>query len=376
MSDFIGANLRLARLFHGLTLAELGAEIGISKQFLGRVEIGREAGLSASVERDVCQRLGVLPEFFYNVDPMPIVEEQCHFRKQLTTKTALRQMARSRGEMLKRLVDVLDEHLDLPPYRILEGEPSSVEAIERAAERCRTHWGLGVGPLQNLSRIAENAGAVVMRVSGLADEIDAVSFATRRPVIALNSEKRSSCRSRFAIAHELGHFALHSGTLTGDRHTEGQANRFASAFLMPRGTFAPECARATRGSRLSWPVLVDLKLRWGVSKAAILYRGRQLGVFDEAQVRGGYITLNRHGEATAEREDDLVPSEKPETIAEGLRVLQAAVGIPASAVARSMSVEPTLLDDLLGNRRHTSMPENVVSLFGRRDARSSDTLAA
>ena len=291
MSEFIGANLRLARLFHGLTLAELGAEIGISKQFLGRVEIGREAGLSASVERDVCKRLAVLPEFFYHLDPMPIADEQCHFRKQLTTKAALRQMARSRGEMLKRLVNVLDEHLELPEYRIVEGEPSSAEATEQAAERCRAHWGLGMGPLQNLSRIAENAGAVVMRVSGLADEIDAVSFATRRPVIALNNEKRSACRSRFAIAHELGHFALHTGVLTGDRLTESQANRFASAFLMPRGAFAPECARATRGSRLNWPVLVDLKLRWGVSKAAILYRGRQLGVFDEAQVRGGWTSV-------------------------------------------------------------------------------------
>lgn len=372
MSEFIGANLRLARLFHGLTLAELGADIGISKQFLGRVEIGREIRLSKSVERDVCERLAVLPEFFYAVDSMPIADEQCHFRKQLTTKTALRQMARARGEMLKRLVNVLDEHLELPQYQILEGEPSSIEATEQAAEKCRTHWGLGVGPLQNLTRIAENAGAVVMRVSGLADEIDAVSFATRRPVIALNNNKRSACRSRFAIAHELGHFALHSGVLTGDRLTEGQANRFASAFLMPRGTFAPECAHATRGSRLNWSVLVDLKLRWGVSKAAILYRGRQLGIFSESQVRGGYITLNRHGEATGEREDDQVPAETPETIAEGLQVLHSALGIPSSAVARSMQIEPALLDDLLGNDRQTSNLENVVPLFGRRDVRPED----
>lgn len=372
MNEFIGANLRLARLFHGLTLAELGADVGISKQFLGRVEIGREAGLSASVESDLCRRLAVLPEFFYCPDQMPIVDEQCHFRKQLTTKVALRQMARSRGEMLKRLVNVLDEHLELPAYRIFEGEPSSTEATEQAAERCRADWGLGAGPLQNLVRIAENAGAVVMRVSGLADEIDAVSFATRRPVIALNNNKRSACRSRFAVAHELGHFALHTGILTGDRLTEGQANRFASAFLMPRGTFAPECARAMRASRLNWPALVELKLRWGVSKAAILYRGRQLGIFNEAQVRGGYITLNRHGEANAEHEDHLVPSENPETIAEGLQVLHSALGIPSAAIARSMAIEPRLLDDLLGNDRELNNVGNVVPLFSRKNARPVD----
>ena len=364
MNEFLGGNLRLARLFHGLTLAELGADVGVSKQFLGRIEIGRESAPSAVVERNICERLAVLPEFFRRVDTAPIADEQCHFRKQLTTKAMLRQMARARGEMLKRLLDVLDEHLELPAYRIHESEPLSADAIEQAAERCRELWGLGRGPLKNLTRTAENAGAVVMRVSGLADEIDAVSFATRRPLIVLNNEKRSTCRSRFAIAHELGHFALHSGILTGDRLTEDQANRFASSFLMPRATFAPECARASRGSRLNWPVLSELKLRWGVSKAAILYRGKQLGVFDDAQVRGGYITLNRHGEATAEREDGQVLPEHPETIAEGLRVLQAELNIPVATVARSMSVAPALLDELLGTRE--GEVDNVIPLFGRK----------
>ena len=363
MSEFIGANLRLARLFHGLTLAELGANVGVSKQFLGRVEIGRESGLSAAIEQNICERLAVLPDFFRRIDTAPIADEQCHFRKQLTTKASLRQMARARGEMLKRLLDVLDEHLELPPYRIHESEPLSVDAIEQAAERCRELWLLGRGPLKSMTRIAENAGAVVMRVSGLADEIDAVSFATRRPLIVLNNEKRSTCRSRFAVAHELGHFAMHSGILTGDRFTEDQANRFASSFLMPRSTFVPECARATRGSRLNWPVLSDLKLRWGVSKAAILYRGRQLGVFDDAQVRGGYITLNRHGEATSEREDGQVQPEHPETIVEGLRVLQAELNIPVSTVARSMSIQPALLDNLLGTC--AAEADNVVPLFGK-----------
>jgi hypothetical protein len=57
------------------------------------------------------------------------------------------------------------------------------------------------------------------------------------------------------------------------------------------------------GSRLNWSGLSQLKLRWGVSKAAILIRGRQLGLFSDDQVRAGYIGLNRHGDPLHVRVD-------------------------------------------------------------------------
>lgn len=361
MSDFIGTNLRLIRLFHDLSLTELGERVSVSKQFLSRVETGAES-VAAPLENSLAEELNVLPEFFYHLDPNPIADEQCHFRRQLTTKVVLRQVARARGEMLKRLVGVLDEHVELPRYQVGEADPGSSETIERAAEKFRSLFGLGLGPLSNVTRIAENAGAVVMKVHGLAPEIDAVSFATKRPLIALNSSGRSACRERFGIAHELGHFSLHIGVLTGDRLTETQANRFASAFLMPRSTFAGECRLAIRGTRLNWPGLSELKLRWGVSKAAIIFRGRQLGMFSDDQARAGYIGLNRHGEAVLESEDHLIANEEPEVIAESLKVMKEHFGVPQSAVAREMRVQPSLLQTLL----MSSNPEgtdNVVSFL-------------
>lgn len=360
MKSILGSNIRLARLFHGLSLAELGERLGKSKQYLSRIETGVEP-VSSILERDLLDELGVLPEFFRYNDPMPITEEQCHFRKQLTTKVALRQYARARGELLKRLVYVLDQHLDLPNYNIIETEPSSEDDIERGAEECRALWGVGLGPIKNMTRVAENAGAVVMHVNGLANEVDAVSFATRRPVIALNGSGRSSCRARFGIAHELGHFALHTGVLTGDRFTEAQANRFASALLLPRSAFLAEGHRALRKSRLNWEVLGELKIRWGVSKAALLYRGRQLGVFSDDQLRSGYITLKRHGEAIEESEDSFIPQEAPELISEGIRVLSE-MAIPLAAISREMHVQPRTLSNLLGIDE-IQPTSNVVNLF-------------
>lgn len=361
MNDFIGSNLRLTRLFHDLSLTELGDRVGVSKQFLSRVETGAEP-VSVQLENLLAEELNVLPEFFYHVDPNPIADEQCHFRRQLTTKVALRQVARARGEMLKRLVGVLDEHVELPQYQVGEADPQSPETIELAAEKFRSIFGLGLGPLSNVTRIAENAGAVVMKIRGLAPEIDAVSFATKRPLIALNGDGRSACRERFGIAHELGHFSLHIGILTGDRLTETQANRFASALLTPRSTFANECRIAIRGTRLNWPGLSELKMRWGISKAAIIFRGRQLGVFSEDQARAGYVGLNRHGEAVQELEDKLIANEEPEVITESLKVMKEYFGVPETAVAREMMVGPNLLHTLLTST-NTQCRSNVVNLF-------------
>lgn len=257
-------------------------------------------------------------------------------------------MARARGEMLKRMVGVLDEHIELPRYCVAEADPGSSESIERGAELFRSAFGLGQGPLSNMARIAENAGAVVMRLHGLAPEIDAVSFATRRPLIALNAHDRSACRERFGIAHELGHFALHIGVMTGDRLTETQANRFASSLLLPRSTFAAEYKIALRGRGLSWTGLSELKLRWGMSKAAILYRGNQLGLFSDQQLRAGFMSLNRHGEAMGEREDAEMTREEPVVVADSLKVMHEQLGIPLAAIAREMRVGVPLLAALVG----------------------------
>lgn len=232
-----------------------------------------------------------------------------------------------------------------------------------------------MGPLSSVTRIAENAGAVVMRVSGLAPEIDAISFATKRPLIALNGDGRSACRERFGIAHELGHFSLHIGVLTGDRLTETQANRFASALLLPRSTFATECRMALRGTRLNWAGLSELKMRWGLSKAAIIFRARQLGLFTEEQARAGYLGLNRHGEALREIEDHLIPSEEPEVIVESLKVMRKHFGVPEAAVAREMRVQPQLLQTLLG-RFHAESSANVVRLASPRSAACRSSLPA
>ena len=151
-TGFIGSNLRLARLFHDLSLTELGDKVGVSKQFLSRIETGAEPA-SGQLQVSLAEELRVLPEFFHRVDTHPIADEQCHFRRQLTTKVALRQVARARGEMLKRLIGVLDEHVELPSYQVKEADAETFGTWRPGRGRRRYLRG-GAWPLASVRRLA------------------------------------------------------------------------------------------------------------------------------------------------------------------------------------------------------------------------------
>lgn len=88
----------------------------------------------------------------------------------------------------------------------------------------------------------------------------------------------SPLRDRFTIAHELGHYLLHSGQgerpLVAARHgsdrAEWEANWFAAGFLMPEIEFREEF-RKTRSRAV-------LGAKFGVSEAAATVRAKVLGL--------------------------------------------------------------------------------------------------
>lgn len=347
--DFNGAELRLARTFSGMALEEVAERVGKTRQYLHRLEIG-QATPTEPLLAQLASVLHVEPSFFVSGRALAIADEQVHFRKLFTTRAAIKQVAMARAEMFGRLVVYLDKHLRLPSVRIPSvPDVRSPEDIEKAAELCRREWELGLGPIAHMSRLAENVGAMVTSFQSVSKEIDAMSVTLQRPIIVRNEAKQSACRQRFDIGHEFGHFVLHSGRMTGDRTTEGEANRFAGALLIPRTMMAKLFPRP-RGSRLDWGGLREFKLVWKMSKAAILYRARQLGLISDDQYRSGVITLKRTGEAITEREDNLVPQEKPELLYRSLAVLAEKRSINAPDVAAALRVHLDLLSTLVGMR--------------------------
>ncbi len=362
--QFHGEKLRLARLFHGLPLEEVGARVSATRQFVHQLENGAKAP-TPQMEEALADALDVRVQFFRTPLRNAVKEEQCHFRKRLTTPVGLAQQALARGTLLDLLVSRLDGLLDLPPVDIPDCPATTPPEIERVAERCRDHWGLGLaGPITNMTRVVENAGAVVTHFDALSERVDALSMDRPRPIVARNAAKESLCRLRFDLAHEVGHLVMHQGVETGDRATEEQAHRFAGAFLLPRAAFAREFPR---GRSLNWRVLFDMKLRWKVSVRAMVRRAYDLQLIDAAQYRTANVHLVKTGQAKGEKHDDLLPLEQPELLHTALTALQASDHRAVRRLADDIGLGAGSFEKLTGRPLPappggTELPANVVRL--------------
>lgn len=365
---FNGSNLRLARLYHELSLEQVAERVDKTRQYIQRLESG-SAVPTPELANKLAAVLLVMPEFFEGQEQSPVNEEIVHFRKRSSTRMATKWATLAKAELYRRLIEVFDEYLNLPPVRFPELRAHTQEDIEKAAEKCRTDWGLGFGPIDNMTRLAEKLGAFVTSFDSVSDDVDALSVPLSRPFIVRNTAKKSPCRQRFDIAHEVAHLILHEGISTGDRVTESQANRFASALLLPRSAMAKYFPRPI-GGRIDWQGLSQFKLTWKVSKAAIIYRAHQLSLLTDAQYKTAFFGLKRKGEAIDEKEDYLIPNEKPELFHRAMRFLLTDLSVDVESLAQRLCITPTMLaelasDDSLGLSLEVAT-ENVVSMSAYR----------
>lgn len=317
--------LKLVRALYGYTLDEIAEKINTSRQYVHTLENGKKNPTNEQIAV-FCGLFGVKKEFFLpkNFVHLEIDESEVHFRKLRTTKQALKTQTISRLRLVADVLTILEKELNLPqikfPLADRQNAGFSRLEIEYIAAKCREVWGLGLEPIPNMVRLAENHGAFVLDLDNTATDVDALSIFQNRPVILRNTAKQSTCRKRFDIAHEIGHFILHRFMATGDVQTEQEANMFASAFLLPEKVMLAEFPKPKNG-RIDWQAVSDFKLKWKVSKAACFYRAHKLGLLTDAQYKNAVITLRQRGEAIVEKEDDLIPDELPKMIGQAVEVL-------------------------------------------------------
>lgn len=347
--------LKLARALYGWTLDEIAEKINTSRQYVHTLENGKKTPTNEQIAV-FCTLFGVKRGFFYpnNFVHLEIDESEVHFRKLRTTKQALKTQTISRLRLVTDIVTILENELNLPkinfPLANRQETGFSRREIEYIAMKCREVWGLGLNPIPNMIRVAENNGAFVLNLDNTAVDIDALSIFQNRPVILRNTAKQITCRKRFDIAHEIGHFILHRFMVTGDVQTEQEANMFASAFLLPEKVMLTEFPK-TKNGRIDWQAVSEFKLKWKVSKAACFYRAHKLGLLTDSQYKNAVITLRQRGEAIHEREDEFIPDESPEMIEKAIELLDG-----VNLIANELCVESSTVYKILG------MPELQIIL--------------
>lgn len=346
-TDFNGLELKLLRQFNELSLEDLGEKLGYTRQYLHKVETGQTSPNEQFIDK-AAHYFNVPSSFFMQLKPV-LQEEQINFRGNRTAKVSFKQIVISRGEYIRRLAEYLDSKLRLPKYDIHPSDDELLahnDTIESIAEKCREKWGLGLGPISNMIRLCEIHGIIVTTFHSVSKEVDALSLATKRPIFVRNEAKESICRQRFDLAHELGHLVLHDGIVTGDKLTEAQANHFASALLIPQIMMRTHFPTWYKNGRYNWTKLGEFKKTWKVSKAAILYRAKQLGLLTPEQYTSGVIYLKKTGEGIVEKEDHLILEEKPELLQSCFAML-AKKKIFAEDIAVALEMNVDFLENLV-----------------------------
>lgn len=318
--EFSPDKLRLARCAAGRSLADIGDLLAVTRQYAHKLEIN--AIPSSTQLKQLSDLLGVDERFFFTPRRGSVDLEQCHFRSVRSSSQTLKKTVAAQVEMFELLVDELEKEVAFPPvsFKPYDGPTPAADEIERIAETFRRDHGLGLGPISSMTKLAEKVGVLVVNLADVDERVDAFSLFNKRPLIVRSTAKSSPGRQRFDLAHELGHLVMHQGIETGCRHTEDQANQFASALLMPRASFASEFP-AMRGRYLNWHALKELKLRWKVSFKALIYRGRALDLLTAEQAKSGFTHLSRKGFTKFEEYDDLLPLEAPMLVQRALDLL-------------------------------------------------------
>ncbi len=332
---FNPSRYRVARKKRRLTKTRLAQILDVNLRAVGSYESGEYAP-SSETAAQLAQVLRFPIDFFYGEDLHEPTLEAASFRSLARMSASTRDAALASGSLSMLLSDWMEHRFDLPACNIpdLRGE-----SAELAASLLREEWGLGERPIRNMIHLVESKGVRLFSMAEESNDVDAFSlWRDATPFIFLNTMK-SAERSRFDAAHELGHLVLHRQAGIHGKEAESEANRFASAFLMPRGSIL-----ALAPVLPNLRALIKLKKQWIVSVAALANRLHTLGRIKDWHYRNLCIEISQRGYRTTEPEPAA-----PEMSIVLPKIFQAlrAEGITKADVARNLKYNLEDLEDLI-----------------------------
>lgn len=353
---FHGERLREAREARGLTAATLSGLISVTRAAVSQYESGTQSP-APHIMQAISRVLNLPVDFFLSASPVSPADV-VFYRSMSSAAKRARTRAERRYGWLRQVVAFLRGYIQFPAVRFplfdVPSDPATIseETIETLASTTRRHFALGDGPVSNIAWLLENHGAVLTRYDLDAKPLDAFSEwrnDEQLPYIILNAAKESAARSRFDVAHELGHMVLHRHLARLPQREdhqfkliEHQANRFASAFLLPAEAFRSDMGFVTLDR------CVALKSKWRVSVQAMLMRARQIDAVSKDQEQRLWMNLGRRKWRTREPLDDSLPPEHPKFLAKSLELLVRENVVDPLDIPRRLSLAPSDVEELTG----------------------------
>lgn len=321
---FAPHKLTQARQMLAITRAELARRADVSPASISHYESGAMRPRAATLAQ-LALVLNVPLEFLTESRTpvsLPTVDTS-FFRSLRRTTQRDRERASAYAGLLAQLVAELERHVTLPAFQPMpdvaldpDDDPEQAEAV---AGIVRHRWALGDGPIKHVVRIVERHGVVVARLPLSSSDVDAFSWVGgEHPLILLGDEKRNFERSRFDACHELAHVLIHAADPEpAHPGMEIQAHRFAGALLIP----AKAIIDAWPKGRWDWARLIRTKEHWGISIAAQLIRGRELGLISLSSYQSKMKYMSQMGWRRSEPGPKRRP-EDPDLINQAIGLLE------------------------------------------------------
>jgi Zn-dependent peptidase ImmA (M78 family) len=286
-------------------------------------------------------------------------DEGVIYWRSLSSASRLAQMvAERRLGWVQDILAAMRDHLEFPalslPRLDVPRDPLAItdRVIERAAGQLRKSWGIGDGPLPNVSRILEERGIVLAQDELSAATLDALSkwCSSECAAYCLTSTgKESTARARLNLLHELGHLILHRDldrwhleNKSLHKMIESQAFKFAGAFGLPAESYGADVYS------LSLDTFVQLKAKWKFAVGMQLKRCETLNIGKEETLRRLWMHVSSRGWRLNEPLDNEIPPEPPTMLADGVRFLQAKNLMSAEQLSVATTLPLRDIEDLTG----------------------------
>lgn len=299
--------LTLLREARGLTQGELAAKSGVAQPTLSKyehdlIQPSEEHVVLLATALRVPSRLLTRSDSFHPVGSVCLF----HRKRESTSVRDARRLSALVNWRLMHLKAMLRgmellpaQTTDFPRYDVPEyGTPEEVAELVRRSLR------IPAGPIKNLVAMIERAGGIVASFNFETTKVDAMSaWETTLPPVFFVNDVMPWDRIRMSLAHEIGHMIMHRNA---NADQEDQANRFASAFLMPEQDIRDELRD------IDLPTASALKPYWRVSMQALIYRAYRLNQISESKYRRLFTQLSKLGYRT--REPNPIAREEAENL--------------------------------------------------------------
>jgi Zn-dependent peptidase ImmA (M78 family)/DNA-binding XRE family transcriptional regulator len=333
----------LARRAKSMTQDELARAVGVRQAAVSQWEKGVRVP-----EIDMLPRLAAALE----VLPLTLVDESVAtttpmFRASGVDRKKDEKMIEGRTELARLAASRLLAEVEVTPTLPWPTERDPLgDDPEDAAAALRRVWRIPSGPIANLTKIVEAAGAIVLRVDFGHPGVEAAYAHPRRAStrwLVLNTFMDDWARMRITLAHELGHAMLHhwdAFNVPEEKEREREAYRFALALMVPADDFILDIAHTGR----RWNDFLRLRHKWGISAAALARRAYDLKLLDPKAYRSINIERRKRGHWKLEPGDD-APIERPKVFPATVSLLRDEAGWTEGAFAETTGLPYARLSD-------------------------------